>query len=377
MHKVAVVIPTYKEELNPLEKISLDRCRKVLGRYPLIFVAPAGKNFSYVAPADKVIGFPPQFFQSVAAYSRLLMSPQFYDAFREYEYILIYQLDAFVFYDALEYFCSLGYDYIGAPWPRMYMRKPYSCSNVGNGGFSLRNVKAHYELLCKRGDLLQYWIEKQFPEDTFFSHCGKRGDCNFNVAPVNVASKFSAEFNPPRVVRKNGGKIPFGCHAWHGYNSDFYVPIFAQSGYDLRPFQKLLLNHDGGLRNWLLNVAHRRLIRRLERGQNISHYLPPRNHYTSIRALRSSVSMMILTRLLTENPRLADEIFLYDEDDRDVLLSDLTAKREPHLLIDSGDSTHDLLQAATQRGLAYGKRVVYFWQEYFGRCEKNFRNLGK
>lgn len=43
--KIAVVIPTYKTELNPLEKISLDRCRKVFGRYPLIFVVPEGKKF--------------------------------------------------------------------------------------------------------------------------------------------------------------------------------------------------------------------------------------------------------------------------------------------------------------------------------------------
>jgi len=44
-----------------------------------------------------------------------MMSPAFYDAFKAFDYILIYQLDAFVFRDELEYFCSLGYDYIGAP----------------------------------------------------------------------------------------------------------------------------------------------------------------------------------------------------------------------------------------------------------------------
>ena len=375
MHKVAVVIPTYKEGLNPLEKISLDRCRKVLGRYPLIFVAPAGKNFSYVAPADKVIGFPPQFFQSVAAYSRLLMSPQFYDAFREYEYILIYQLDAFVFYDALEYFCSLGYDYIGAPWPRV-CRRDFGGASIGNGGFSLRNVKAHYELLCKRGDFVRTMTGAG--EDAFFAICGAREDINFSVPPVDIAARFSVEYVLEHSVKNLGGKLPFGVHGWTKMSADFYTKIFPNFGYDLLPFRNIMRDVDADiLQGGLLNVAHRRLIRRLERGQNISRYLPPRSHYTSIRALRSSVSMMILTRLLTENPRLADEIFLYDEDDRDVLLSDLTAKREPHLLIDSGDSTHDLLQAATQRGLAYGKRVVYFWQEYFGRCEKNFRNLGK
>ena len=37
--------------------------------------------------------------------------------FLEYQYMLIYQLDAFVFEDKLDYFCELGYDYIGIPVP--------------------------------------------------------------------------------------------------------------------------------------------------------------------------------------------------------------------------------------------------------------------
>ena len=117
--KIAVVIPVYREELTDLEKISLTQCRKVLGRYPLIFVAPEGKNFSYFAAGDAVANFPAEYFRSTQTYSRLLMSPQFYETFSDFDYMLIYQLDAFVFYDALEEFCSLGYDYIGAPWPRI------------------------------------------------------------------------------------------------------------------------------------------------------------------------------------------------------------------------------------------------------------------
>ena len=137
--KAAVVIPVYKAELNELEKISLAQCSRVLGSYPLIFVAPEGKNFSYLAQSDMILHCPPQFFQSVQTYNHLMMSPEFYEAFADFDYILIYQLDAFVFYDALEDFCSLGYDYIGAPWPRMYIKNvPENISHVGNGGFSSR-----------------------------------------------------------------------------------------------------------------------------------------------------------------------------------------------------------------------------------------------
>ena len=114
MSKVAVVIPVYKEELDDLEKISLAQVRKVLKNYPIIFVAPEGKNFSYLEPGELLVQFHPQHFQSVETYSELLLQPFFYEPFLVFDYMLIYQLDAFVFYDALEEFCRLGYDYIGA-----------------------------------------------------------------------------------------------------------------------------------------------------------------------------------------------------------------------------------------------------------------------
>ena len=373
--KAAVVIPVYKAELNELEKISLTQCRRVLGKYPIIFVAPAGANFSYFAQGNAVAYFPPQFFQSVKTYNYLMMSPGFYDVFKDFDYILIYQLDAFVFHDALENFCALGYDYIGAPWPRMYVKNvPEKISPVGNGGFSLRNVKAHVELLNNRPDLINRWHARQLPEDAFFSHCGKRDDCAFRVAPIDVAYKFSAEFDIERVVKKNGGKLPFGCHGWWRQRPEFYVDVFARVGVDLRPMQHLMKrNGDGGFKDWLIRTAFQRLERRLQRGQSIMRYLP-RGDFASVRVVRHPVAMMILTRLLLENPMLADKIFLYDNDEQDLLLNDLTLQRLPHLIIDFDT---DLISAVEGRGFAYGKRVVSFWREYLTRCEELFRKLGK
>ena len=105
--KVAVVIPVYKKELDPLEEISLAQVRKVLGKYPIVFVTPEGKIFPYFEAGDMIAHFPQGFFQNTDTYSKLLLSPQFYDTFKDFEYILIYQLDAFVFYDALEAFSRL------------------------------------------------------------------------------------------------------------------------------------------------------------------------------------------------------------------------------------------------------------------------------
>ena len=377
---VAIIIPVYKEKLNDFEKISLAQIKKVLGHYPIIFVAPEGKFFPYFQVGTRVEHFPQQFFQSTLTYNILMMSGIFYEAFLEYDYILIYQLDAFVFSDKLEYFCSLGYDNIGAPWPRWWAKKiPYGKNfiipRVGNGGFCLRNVKACYKLLMEHSN----WVEnlRDLPEDVFWAYCGMRSDSNFRTAPINIGYKFAAEFNPVRVTKKNGGELPFGCHAFHNFSADFYIKVLLNYGYDLRPFQKLMNKYnDGGLQNWLLNVAIMRLNRRLNLGQPLSQYLQ-QNRYASIRVIRHPLTMIILARLLLENPNFSDKIYFYDETELDILLSDCQPEKLPHLLLTTGGIDINSIAALEKSGLAYGKRVVSFQREYLNYCEKLFHNLGK
>ena len=119
--KAAVVIPIYKPryaDLDWYEKISLERCIKVLGHHPIIFIAPDDREFDYL-PTEidySIERFEQNYFSGRNGYNILMLNPNFYNRFRDYEYILICQLDAFVFSDRLEEFCRLGYDYIGAPW---------------------------------------------------------------------------------------------------------------------------------------------------------------------------------------------------------------------------------------------------------------------
>ena len=46
----------------------------------------------------------------------LMLSPFFYESFLDFKYVLIHQLDVFIFKDELNYWCNQNYDYIGAPW---------------------------------------------------------------------------------------------------------------------------------------------------------------------------------------------------------------------------------------------------------------------
>ena len=136
---VVVVIPRYRAELSLSESISLNRAKRVLGKYPIVYMSPES-----LALKEPAAYFPDEDFSGRLAYSKLLLTPRFYEKFADYEYMLLYQLDAFVFYDKLAYFCSLGYDYIGAPMTRYSWRNIGNMvgNMVGNGGLSLRKISS-------------------------------------------------------------------------------------------------------------------------------------------------------------------------------------------------------------------------------------------
>jgi len=373
--KAAVVIPTHKEELNELEKISLAQCRKVLGKYPIIFAIPEGKDFAWI-PQDSQVIHMPHLGQGINHYNILLMTPQFYEPFLEYDYILIYHVHNFVFRDELEYFCSLGYDYIGAPWPYYARRNFPDVKNIriGNGGFCLRNVKAHYKLLTENYSLVKSLLG--IAEDDFFAYCGARKDINFSVPPVGIAARFSVEYLLEHSLKNIGGKLPFGCHGWTKMSADFYVKLLAKFGYDLRPFRNQMSNDDQNILKFHLNnFAFQRLARKLQRGQSILRYLPTKR-FASVRVIRHPLTMMILARLLIEDNSFADKVFLYDADEQDLLIQDLTLQKLPHLIIDVGGGVA-LINAIEQKGFSYGKRVLSFQKEYLSYCEKLFHNLGR
>ena len=378
-HKAAVVIPVYKDELNEFEKISLAQVQKVLSNYRFIFVAPHDKDFFYLTKDSRIYFFPPQFFKNKYTYSDLMKTPIFYEAFLDYEYILIYQLDAFVFSDELEYFCGLGYDYIGAPWcaaQRLYHNNKVYKAFVGNGGFSLRKVKSFYNLLSNvkvdsdkiRGTL----------EDVFFALCGKLFPNEFKVAPLKVAIQFSMEFMAERFVKKNGGKLPFGCHAWHKMSKNFYTKVIPKFGYDLKKLSSHMKSEDIiSNRKCFLDYAMHRLIHRFQHDQSIMRYLPPKN-FSSIRVFNNQFAMMILEQLIHEKINFSDKIFLYNEDEQDILIQDLKSEKMPHLIITDGrDFDNTLIDKITKLGMTYGDDFVSFNKEYLNYCEKLFHNLGK
>lgn len=227
--EIIVVIPYYHTDLSKEETISLKQAQKVLKDYDFCFISPL--RLKHVSRKGKywVEYFEDSFFESVSTYNKLMLTSEFYERFTEYRYMLIYQLDAFVFCDKLDYFCNLNYDYIGAPW--IYLgrgmvgginQKAY----VGNGGLSLRKICSCIKLLHDRKKELRDFA---YNEDFFFSIA--KGD--FHVAPLSIALEFSIETHVRKCFEISGRRLPFGCHAWEKYDFLFWKPYIEKQGYDL------------------------------------------------------------------------------------------------------------------------------------------------
>lgn len=258
---VAIIVPIYQESLSETEKISMKHLFYFLGNYDKFIIAPEKLKVKY--DGFKIFKFKNKHFKNVRAYSKLLLTKRFYKKFSDYDYILIYQLDALVFSDQLNEWCNKSYDYIGAPWINSEMKKIFTGYDrpdyCGNGGFSLRNVSkcinviemakksfstifkeiAKNELsLLKNKEknakkyfkiLLDAYYNSsadryKYNEDGFWSSQAIKYCPDFNIPTPDIGLKFAFEVGPRYCFKKNINTLPFGCHAWEKYEKDFWLP---------------------------------------------------------------------------------------------------------------------------------------------------------
>ena len=228
---IAIVIPIYKEVLSENERISIRQCKKILGDYDVYFIHPYGMkltNYFIEIPNAKALAFESPYFADIQGYSQLMLSPFFYKKFFEYKFILIYQLDAFVFRDDLLFWCNKNFDFIGAPWltpPPLSKGKPivnmstWFINKVGNGGFSLRKVKSHYFNTLIFRPLLKYFIKN---EDMFWGLFLYWLNPFFKRPKHLEALNFAFELEPRKSFEITNNKLPFGVHAWEKYEPEFW-----------------------------------------------------------------------------------------------------------------------------------------------------------
>ena len=207
MNECACLIPYHKYEMTYLEKLALNRIYDVFANRTCYLLLP-----SYIDPnkfismnldqniIDKYIkyhnnfyyvNFGDEYFKSSCTYNALVLHENTYNYFKNlgFNYVLICQLDAFIFEDKLDYFLEKNYDFIGSflstylnTWMENEIIDNY-CEHLltknifMNGGFSLRNIDFCINAINNYHDFIYDTLIPEFldgknnhvNEDDFFS----------------------------------------------------------------------------------------------------------------------------------------------------------------------------------------------------------------
>lgn len=258
MIKCIILVPVYKSIPTAEEQISFIQLLKILSNYRITLITYPELDISfYLELANSfqvklnVKFFSKSDFQSLKSYNDLCLNIEFYKEFEEFNYMLIYQLDCFVFRDELNNWCEKNYDYIGAPWftENSSHEEGAELWKVGNGGLSLRKVKTFIKILeykkniyttkraykinkANNGDLfdftkmvfqgknnrMSYLLESwKDAEDIFYCLVLENTKLKLHVPPIEEALQFAFEKSPAYLFNLNNQILPFGCHAWKKY----------------------------------------------------------------------------------------------------------------------------------------------------------------
>ncbi|MGC3976972.1 MAG: DUF5672 family protein [Paludibacteraceae bacterium] len=235
------ILKSYDIFLITFKKLNLDLYQTVFNEYAIKL---------------NIIFFEKEYFADLKGYNALMLQSYFYKCFAKYSYMLIYQLDCFIFRDELNKWCEKNYDYIGAPWftGNSSHEEGAELWKVGNGGFSLRKVETFIKILeykkniytTKRAykitkanygslfdfikmtflgknnrikDLLESWNDA---EDIFYCLVLENTKLKLNIPNIKEAMQFAFEKSPAYLFKLNNQTLPFGCHAWKKYQYETF-----------------------------------------------------------------------------------------------------------------------------------------------------------
>ncbi len=257
-HLVTVVIPIYKTELSAIERWAVARNLSVLApNREIAIVCPQDLD---ITPLDSLMGlnsnrcrierFAPAFFDGRLGYNQLMLSQDFYSRLGNSQFIVVCQTDVVLFHDNLDYWCSLNYDYIGAPWLpapgdvegwNLARRAIYKLRRgwarlrggfhpvllkwkVGNGGFSLRRVEAMLQVLDQHPDKMAEIAKNAnhtacFEDVVWSVRVNELWPATLNIPDYVTAARFAFEGHPEMAMRCTNGELPMGAHAFYRHRN--------------------------------------------------------------------------------------------------------------------------------------------------------------
>lgn len=179
-----------------------------------------------------------------------MLSQDFYSRFHNSQFIVVCQTDVVLFHDNLDYWCSLNYDYIGAPWLpapgdvegwNLARRAIYKLRRgwarlrggfhtvllkwkVGNGGFSLRRVEAMLRVLDQHPDKMAEIAKNAnhtacFEDVVWSVRVNELWPATLNIPDYTTAARFAFEGHPEMAMRCTNGELPMGAHAFYRHRN--------------------------------------------------------------------------------------------------------------------------------------------------------------
>jgi hypothetical protein len=264
--KVAIMVPLPSPVMSADDEVSMRHLRKHLDHYDKFLLVPQGMELRM--NGFEVVELDRKHFGSAANHNRMLYRTDFWEKFSDYEYVLMYHLDALVFSDQLLEWCEQGLDYIGSPFLICKDAPWCKVERCGNGGFALYRVSSILKVLWNRyhaepskyledhcSRLIEFqknvikplrtaapsWLKNSAPQnmrgqlrkmdhaevnqrgnDLFWSDKAKEYYPGFKVGTLEQGLAFSFEMEPRRCLERTGGVMPFGCHAWGRYDRAFW-----------------------------------------------------------------------------------------------------------------------------------------------------------
>ena len=237
---VATLVPIYQATLSKEDTLGLRRSLEALKSRRITFIHPRGLDLTFYRGLSQQAAYEEYdeaCFSSIANYNRLLLSTDFYKKYQAFEFILILQTDAVVLRDDLQQWLEAAFDYVGAPWPNGYEifvnLDRYAGANgkvvkayVGNGGLSLRRVRACLDLMAEFPQTLEYFQKSGSSEDLFFAFMGQVSQ-RFILPSETRAALFSLELQAGKYFAMSGNVAPFGGHAWSKYEPQFWALLMG------------------------------------------------------------------------------------------------------------------------------------------------------
>ena len=229
-----VVVPLYKTEFTDNEKYCLLSVKRNYDASIVYYICPQSLDTSnIISDETHIVRLEDKWFKNIHEYSLMCLSSWFYERFSRYDYMLIHQTDAYTVKNDIDYFISLGYDYYGAPWGNVGWnrnRNGETCY-VGNGGYSLRNIKRMIEIV------------NEIPENIKTSSFNNEDNVLcimysklIKCCPIDIAYKFAWETAYPQ----DKSILPSGFHKLWRYNKKLWDDVLSnESDTGKNPIDKI------------------------------------------------------------------------------------------------------------------------------------------